>query len=275
MNTTPRRKSPRAPSMALGEAIEKASKIYDLERCHAAPVDGVAQHIGYKNAANGAALSALASLKYYGLLDRPREGMVAVSKDVESYKFAPTESIKRDLVTKWLKLPVLFSDLLEKYPQNLPSDATLKFELIQRGFTPAGADNCLQVFRKSVDFAHYFEQLQVTDVNTGMDEPVIEVSNQGERNVVAEIVPLVVQVPTPPVVQMPMQQQIPSHDTQVQAIANVTKSSDVDRIPVRLSGGRRAWVEIPMPFYEADKERLKRQIDLLLTNDDEDINDLV
>jgi hypothetical protein len=51
-------------------------------------------------------------------------------------------------------------------------------------------------------------------------------------------------------------------------------SNDVDRIPVRLAGGRRAWIEIPMPFYEADKDRLKKQIDLLLTNDDEDDDSL-
>ena len=42
-----------------------------------------------------------------------------------------------------------------------------------------------------------------------------------------------------------------------------------DRIPVRLSGNRRAWLVIPEPFFEADKKRLKAQIDLLLTEDDE------
>jgi hypothetical protein len=40
-----------------------------------------------------------------------------------------------------------------------------------------------------------------------------------------------------------------------------------DRIPIRLPGGRRAWLEIPPVFYEADKARIKAQIDLLLTED--------
>jgi hypothetical protein len=34
-----------------------------------------------------------------------------------------------------------------------------------------------------------------------------------------------------------------------------------------LSEGRKAWLVIPTPFYEADKLRLKAQIDLLLTED--------
>jgi hypothetical protein len=41
-----------------------------------------------------------------------------------------------------------------------------------------------------------------------------------------------------------------------------------DSIPVRLSGGRKAWLAIPTPFYADDKLRLKAQIDLLLAQDE-------
>jgi len=258
MNTATRKKSPRAPSIALGDAIEKASKIYDMERCHAAPIEGVVKHIGYKNAANGAALATVASLKYYGLLERPKEGMLAVSKDVESFRFAPNEVTKQALVTRWLKSPPVFAEFLDKYPEGLPSDATLKFELIQRGFSPPAADICLQVFRRSVDYAHYFEQSQSAQMEPQLD------GDATSRSV--EVAPLysagyVVQ-PSPAM----------DHP---QPIANVPLIDDVDRIPVRLAGGRRAWIEIPMPFYDADKERLRKQLDLLLTNDEENVNDLL
>lgn len=46
-------------------------------------------------------------------------------------------------------------------------------------------------------------------------------------------------------------------------------SASYDRIPVRLSAGRKAWLEIPTPLYAADKARLKAQIDLLLAEDEE------
>lgn len=240
--------------MALEEAIEKACKIYDIERCHAAPAEGVAQHMGYKNAANGAAMSALASLKYYGLLERPREGMVAVSKEVESFRFAPSEMIKRGLITKWLKSPPVFADLLEKYTETLPSDATLKFELIQRGFAPAAADQCLQVFRRSVDYANYFEQLHFEPEGMGACEDKSANLEPDTGLATADA-------------------QTPTYPQPLHTIPT-TSSADVDRIPVRLAGGRRAWIEVPTPLYEADKARLKKQIDLLLTDDEEQAGDL-
>lgn len=246
MSIVGRKKSPRAPSIALGDAIEKACKIYDFERCHAAPADGVAQHMGYKNAGNGTAISAIASLKYYGLLERPKNGMIAVSKDVEAFRFAPTESTKQALIIKWLKSPPVFAELLDKYIEGLPSEATLKFELIQRGFSPAAADLCLQVFLRSVDFSHYFEQPISDELQAPTD--IVSEIEESEQTFSSSVQTGHVIAPTQLV---------------------ITSADDVDRIPVRLAGGRRAWIEIPMPFYEVDKERLKKQIDLLLTNDDE------
>ena len=49
MVDTPRKKSPRAPTMALDEALERAMKAYDKERLHAAPTNVVAQNLGYKD----------------------------------------------------------------------------------------------------------------------------------------------------------------------------------------------------------------------------------
>ena len=62
--------------------------------------------------------------------------------------------------------------------------------------------------------------------------------------------------------------------TQEAISQQVFESTDFDRIPVRLPGGRRAWLLIPTPFYDIDKKRLKAQIDLLLTEEDESKNSL-
>jgi hypothetical protein len=42
----------------------------------------------------------------------------------------------------------------------------------------------------------------------------------------------------------------------------------MDQIPIRLSGGRKAWLNIPTPFYESDKARIKAQIDVLFADTD-------
>ena len=71
METSTRKKSPRAPSSALDEALERALRLYEKERRHAVPMELAAQAMGYKGAKNGAALTTFATLRYYGLLDRP------------------------------------------------------------------------------------------------------------------------------------------------------------------------------------------------------------
>jgi hypothetical protein len=258
MVTTHRKKSPRAPSVALGDAIDKVTMIYNKDRCHPASIDTVAQHLGYKSAENGAALSTFASLKYYGLLERPAEGMLAVSKDVEAYLYAPNEVVKQVQISKWLKSPQLFAELLDKYADGLPSDPTLKFELIQRGFTPATAENCLQVFRRSVEFSRHLEQLQNGQRVAQIDENA-ESGNEAVLQSIA-IAPVAEATPI---------------DASSSPVAKASLSDDVDRIPVRLAGGRKAWIEIPMPFFAADKVRLKKQIDLLLTDDEENVDDVI
>lgn len=252
----PRKKSPRAPSISLDDALERTLKIYEKERLHAAPADVVAQHMGYKNASSGVALSALASLRYYGLIERPREGSFSVSKQVEAYKYAPNDSLKRSLLVRFLSTPPLFAELLDRYQSGLPSDGSLRYELIQRGFLPGSAESVVGVFKKSVAFVQPFDYSQDADAEaqlTTEEEPAIE------RTPVS-------------VDQPPLQHYAPRPSTPSVAAAEYVGPVDeggYDRIPIRLSGGRRAWLVIPAVFYEADKLRLKAQIDLQLTQEDE------
>lgn len=254
-----RKKSPRAPSIALDEALDRALKAYGKERLHAAPTEVVAQNLGYKSANNGAALSALASLRYYGLVERPKDGLLAITKDVESYKFSPSDEHKQSLLIDFLKKPAIFAELLVQYESGLPSDANIRYELIQRGFSPNAAESAVTVFRKSVDFAGFFSVPQTISEEGEKSSEVLQVDSKELHNTHSS-------QPAPV-----------EHSTvaaRSQSIGTnsmpVVTTGDGDQIPIRLHGGRRAWLVIPAPFYEADKVRLKAQIDLLLTQDEED-----
>jgi len=239
----PRSRSPRAPSIALDDAIQRALKIYEKERRHATPTEVVAQDMGYKTANSGAALGALASLRYFGLLERLSDGRYSVSKDFEEYQFSPSDDHRRGLMLGWLRRPPIFADLLEQYIGGLPSDASLKFDLIKRGFSPDSAASTLSVFKRSVEFARVYEQPTPSDQRM----PEADEEERDDRAIASEAQAL----------SREAFQAAPPSDP------------NSDRIPVRLPGGRRAWLEIPTPFYQADKERLKAQIDLLLTEDDD------
>lgn len=237
MPDEPRKKSPRAPSVPLDEAIERAIRVYNAERRHPAPTDVIAQTLGYKSANNGSALAMIASLRSFGLLEKAGDGKLGVSKDVETYQFAPSEDAKRELRIKWLKEPKVFAELLEKVEGALPSDASVRFSLIQQGFAPSTAEQTLNVLKRSVEFAGFFAQSRPTksDVVMQVETGLHPEERDSARNL-----------------EVQEQRRVPD---------------DHDRIPVRLEGGRRAWLEIPIPFYEADKKRLIAQIELVLTDE--------
>ncbi len=257
------KKSPRAPSMSLDEAMNRVGKLYRAEGRHAAPIEVALKHIGYSSK-NGAALTAIASLGYWGLVERPADGMIAVSKVFEEYEFNPDAKAKDAILVSLLRTPTLFADMLDRYGDRLPSDGTIKFDLIKQGFHPPSAANIVVVLKKSVEYSRYLEQRSLsvkevdatsastveTDIDVDSDERDTPSTHNTEPKGSPEV---------------PDRTKSTYSDSSNQHAA----SPDVDRIPVRLPGGRRAWIEIPTPFYSADKERLKAQIDLLLTVEDE------
>lgn len=255
MDANLRKKSPRAPSLSLDDAVERTARLYEKEGRHPTSTDVVAQGLGYKDSNNGRAAQMLASLRYYGLVERPKDGHLAVSKDFESYQFAPDPAVQHDLLVKWLTTPPVFAELLGKYESRLPSDATIKFDLIQKGFAPSTADTCVALFRRSVEYAKYF------------DVPVdsSELGGEVTHGVTAPDMPDQA-VDIPPRVSFPEAVKPRLDQRQLQQ----GEGEELVRIPIRLPKGRQAWLEIPIPFYEADKARLKAYIDLQLTDDEDD-----
>jgi hypothetical protein len=250
-----RKKSPRAPSLPLNEALDRALKVYDQERLHPAPTDVVAQALGYKSANNGSALTVIASLRYFGLLERPKDGFLSVNKSVEAYKFAPDENVRKSLLHEFLKCPPLYQELLEKYSASLPSEANLKFELIQKGFLPQTSQPILSAFLQSVAFVGYYDQK--IEMNSESDTSKVDSVSESESK-------------------QKERQNTDYPKNQYNAISGPDRgsiaqidTSRIDQIPIRLPGGRKAWITIPSPFYVADKARLKAQIDLLLSDDEQ------
>ena len=247
-----RKRSPRAPTISLREAVDRALIVYEKEGKHPSSADIVAEHLGYKSASNGTAKQILASLGYYGLIERPSDGMIAVSKSIEEFKYAPSNKLRAEALQKWLYTPNVYADLLEKFPNKLPSEASLKYELIQKGFNPTTADECLSAFMDSVEYASHTNAASKEDPTPSAALP----DNTQETSVI-ELVP---------------EATIQQANSTVRATAAAHESQEIDssdRIPVRLAGGRRAWLTIPSPFYIADKRRLISQIELLLTDDEE------
>lgn len=255
MAETLRKKSPRAPSLGLEEALSLAGAVYDRERLHPAPSDVVAQALGYKSANNGSALSAIASLRYLGLVERPKDGFLAVTKNYEIYRFAPDDATRSSTLIAFLTAPPLYKELLEKYQTGLPSVANLRFELIQKGFSPQSAESALGVFMSSVEFANYYAQAASSSSANSQEDGDTPLGPRENG-------------PSAPQSSYEEQEQR-KPSLRPEKISDNFNDESADKIPVRLRGGRKAWLIIPTPLFEADKARIKAQIDLLLTEEED------
>lgn len=230
--------------MSLPVAIEKAEQIYTAEGgVHPIPNDVAAKHLGYSGARNGAAATVLASMKYYGLLVKANDGMVSLPKEFVEFKVAPSNAIKVDIISGWFKSPAIFSELLEGGVSSLPSDETLKYTLVKKGFSPKSADVCLQAFRESLE---YIKDFNVSDeFEETISETVLDQSECVEE-----------------------EPQIKNSNNVAVNQNPVFEPSDHIRLPVNLKDNRMAYIEFPKPFLLADKERLIKYIELQLADDE-------
>ena len=156
--------------------------------------------------------------------------------------------MSRAYLRPFLAAEPLFAELLDRYSAVLPYDGNLRYELIQRDFLPSTAEGLVGIFRRSAEFAQTFDQRPNGEP---MPQP-IEVDDE-----------------TGAAAQSVKSDPVANYRAQPQMDDQMREGSGHDRIPVRLAGGRRAWLLIPHEFREADKTRLKAQIDLLLTEDEE------
>ena len=252
-----RKKSPAAPSCSLQEALAKVEQIYKAEGLHIAPVDAAAKAMGYTSAKSGASVRALATLKMFGLLESKGSGMVSVTKSFQSYRLAPDDRTRQGCLVEFVKKPKIFAGMLSAYPDGLPSDETLKHMLVvDAGFVEGSAEPVIRDFRQSIEFAEFYVANHNYDIDGVEARNAIDVGDvtgllSGNRE---------------------------DEETVVKA-SNLTAltpqiSEDYDTpIPVRLKGGRKAWITLPNPFFESDKERLIAQINLVYADDaNEDVS---
>lgn len=145
-------RSPSYPVFGLKEAIEKTKLIYDAEKRSATTPEVIASHLGYSQA-NGPGGRAVSALRQFGLIEESNGkyrvsdwGYTLVHYDRESAEW-------KAAVTKAVKQPTLFKEVTEQYPDGLPSDGTLKNELLKKEFNPSVISDVIAVLRGSLSLA--------------------------------------------------------------------------------------------------------------------------
>jgi hypothetical protein len=153
-----RPRSPSYPGIGLQEAIERARELYNAERQNAVPVDLVLQHFGYKPK-SGAGSVVIAALKKFGLLDYQGSGDSRRARLTDAaldiiLDTREDDSERRAAIQNAALLPTIHKELLAEYPDGLPSEASLRYNLTrERGFTLGAADELVRELHSTLEFA--------------------------------------------------------------------------------------------------------------------------
>ena len=170
----PKTRSPEHPAVGLKEAVEKAQVFYKQESFNYAPVDVAKKYWGY-GAKSSSGMRLLAALTHYGLLEDTGDGahrrvrLTALAKAILLDKREDTRERDAALQHAALK-PAIHTTLWRHWSGNLPSDASMEFELIRQfKFNPDSAKSFTKDFRATMAFANLLRSGKLND--TPDEEP--------------------------------------------------------------------------------------------------------
>ncbi len=253
-----RHRSPNYPAVGLREALDKTKKFYDLDGKAGAPAETAAKHIGFASA-HGQALSVLAALKSFGLLEDKSGRVVPTQRAVELLHLPPDDPRRIEALQSAAVAPAIYRQLIQQYRDTgLPSDDTLRAELVAyKGFNPNAVEEFVRGFKETLEFSG------LSDFSVLEFEP--EMSNQetetAERSTVKMRSPLPAGIAKTP--EGAFQVRVPRESLIPPAASNAwTWTLSIPR-------NVRAELRIAGDVTKADMVRLKKQIEFLEESFDE------
>lgn len=149
-----RHRSPNYPAVALPEALQRTKLFFDTDGKAGAPTETAAKHIGFSSA-HGQALSVLAALKSFGLLEDRNGRVVPTQRAIEILHLPDQDPRKAEALMAAAAAPTIYKQLIHQYRDTgLPSDDTLKAELIAyKGFNPKSVGDFVKGFKETLNFA--------------------------------------------------------------------------------------------------------------------------
>lgn len=149
-------RSPNYPAISLREAIERGRKIYKAENRAGCFRDQALRHMGYTSA-NGMSLTALSSLKKYGLFEEKGGRIVPTARAIDIFVRPADDPRHITAVREAAVEPTIYAQLVERFGGNggyLPSLDQFKAELeADMGFNPRAISTFITDFRDTLEYA--------------------------------------------------------------------------------------------------------------------------
>jgi hypothetical protein len=146
-------RSPNYPAFSLEEAVKKIKILWEKDGKVGADKDIVLKHLGY-SAKSGPALRALSTLKKFDLIAEKEDRVVLSQRALDLVVFSRSDERHLRALREAALKPQIYQELHSKFGESLPSDDTLKAELIRRyNFNPKMVNGLLTDFRRTIEFA--------------------------------------------------------------------------------------------------------------------------
>jgi hypothetical protein len=244
-DTKKRHRSPSYPAIGLRDAVERVRHLYAKDGKAGAPPKIAAVHIGFQTP-HGQAMSVLAALKKFGLLDEVKDRLVPSQRAIEIINLREDDPRRLQALKEAALGPSIYGELVEQHKNTgLPADDVLQSELVTyRDFNPNSVADFVRDFKDTLEFSGLSENnvLKVQDM-------------QSERKP---------EVPKP-------EQVVPSEVFKdlFQVTGAKTTQTTMRRYPLDISIPRNLKAELAISGDELrkeDLERLKKQLDRLIEN---------
>lgn len=163
-------RSPAYPGIALDKAVTQARALYEREGKYAVPQTSAFKAWGYGDKSSGGRTT-VAALKYFGLIDIVGEGdsrQIKLSQDGLLLLLDQREddSERRAVARKLALRPSIHQQLYHRYPDGLPSDATIKHFLMFDGrYNESAAAEIVAEFKETAVYAGLYQPHSDIDNN--------------------------------------------------------------------------------------------------------------
>lgn len=148
-----RHRSPSYPTIGLREAVERLGKFYKVDGKAGAPPEPAIKHMGYSTA-HGAAFSALAALKKFGLVAESNGRIVPTQRAIEILNLQESDPRRLQAIRDAAIAPEIHRQLIRENPNGLPGDDSLESELVAyKDFNPNAVKGFVKDFKDTLDFA--------------------------------------------------------------------------------------------------------------------------
>lgn len=141
-------RSPNYPVVDLTGALVMARKLFENDGRNKVPKQALASHLGH-DSLSGPALGKIGAMRAYGLVEGTGDEN-RITEDAVTALMAPDGSPdKVDALRRLAVQPTLFREIAKDFPTP-PSDSSLRFWLVKRGFSPDAAAKASKTYLATI-----------------------------------------------------------------------------------------------------------------------------